>query len=71
MVDGLEQDYAGRLQVVRLDFNDPKNAKAIRALRIQGHPTIVLIDRQGTPQPPLLGTQTDASLRPKVEALVP
>ena len=70
MVDGLEQDYAGRLQVVHLNFNDRKNGDAIRALGVRGHPTIVLIDRNGIPQEPLLGVQTDAKLRPKVEALV-
>ncbi len=70
MVDGLEHDYAGRLQVVRLNFNDKKNDAAIRALGVRGHPTIVLIDRNGIPQAPLLGVQTDAKLRPKVETLV-
>jgi hypothetical protein len=69
-VDGLEQDYAGKLQVVRLDFNDPKNRPALRALRVQGHPTVVLIDRNGKTQAPLLGPQTDASLRPAIQALV-
>jgi hypothetical protein len=70
VVDGIEQDFAGRLQVVRLNFNDPRNADAIRTLRVRGHPTVVLIDRRGIPQEPLLGRQTDAKLRPRVEALL-
>ena len=70
MVDGLEEDFAGKLQVVRLNFNDPKNNAAIRALGVRGHPTVVLIDRHGVPQAPLIGVQTDAKLRPKVEALI-
>ena len=70
VVDGLERDFAGRLQVIRLNYNDPKNGDAIRALRVPGHPTVVLIDRSGIPQRPLVGMQTDARLRPKVEALV-
>ena len=69
-MDGLERDYAGRLQVVRMDFNDPTNKPALRALRVQGHPTIVLLTRDGRVQPPLLGAQTDGSLRPAVAALV-
>jgi hypothetical protein len=69
-VDGLEGDFAGKLQVVRLNFNDHKNDDAIRALHVLGHPTIVLIDRHGVPREPLLGVQTDTKLRPKVEALV-
>ena len=70
MVDGLEQDYAGKLQVIRLNFNDPRNDPAIQALHVIAHPTVVLIDRQGRPQTPLIGIQTDAKLRPKVEALL-
>ncbi len=70
MVDGLEQDYAGKLQVIRLNFNDSKNDSAIQALKVYGHPSVVLIDRQGTPQEALLGIQTDAKLRPKVDALL-
>lgn len=69
-MDGIEQDYAGRLQVARLNFNQRTNDAAIRALRVRGHPTVVLIDRNGTPQEPLIGTQTDAKLRPRVEALI-
>ncbi len=70
VVDGLAHDYAGRLQVVRLNFNDPNNGAAIRALGVRGHPTIVLIDRGGIPRETLLGVQTDAKVRPKVDALV-
>ncbi len=69
VVDGIEEDFAGRLQVVRLNFNQSRNDAAIRALGVRGHPTVVLIDRRGMPQPPLIGIQTDAKLRPKVEAL--
>lgn len=69
-MDGLEQDYAGRLQVMRLNFNKGANDAAIRALDVRGHPTVVLIDRNGVPQPPLIGVQTDEKLRPKVEALL-
>lgn len=70
MVDGLGQDYAGRLQVIKLDFNDAKNQPALAALGVKAHPTVVLIDRQGVAQPPLIGIQTDEKLRPKLAALV-
>lgn len=69
-MNGLERDYSGRLQVVRLDFNSRQNERAIRALGVRVHPTIVLIDRRGRVQPLILGTQTDELLRPKVAALV-
>lgn len=70
VVDGLEQDYAGKLQVIRLNFNDTKNAKALQTLNVSSHPTVVLIDRKGTPQEPLAGIATDGKLRPKIDALL-
>lgn len=69
-MDGLEKDYAGRLQVVRLNFNQGRNQAAIRALGVRAHPTVVLIGRGGHPLDPLIGVQTDAALRPKVEAVL-
>ena len=70
MVDGLGQAYAGRLQVIKLDFNDAKNQPALDVLAVKAHPTVVLIDRQGVAQPPLIGIQTDEQLGPKVAALL-
>ena len=70
VVDGLEQDFAGKLQVIRLNFNDGKNATVIQVLDVRGHPTVVLINKHGVLQETLLGIQTDAKLRPKVAALV-
>ena len=60
----------GRLQVFYLNFDDPKNKAAIQPLHVVGHPSIVLIDRKGVAQAPLLGAQSDAKLRPQVAALV-
>jgi len=58
------------LQVFYLNFNDTRNVAAIKALHVIGHPSVVLIDRQGVAHAPLLGAQPEAKLRPQVEALV-
>ena len=70
VVNGIEQEYVGRLQVVRLNFNDRQNEEAITALGVRGHPTIVLLDKRGKIFRTRLGEQTDAMLRPHVEALL-
>jgi len=56
--------------VVRLNFNQARNQAALRALHARFHPTVVLLDRTGQPQQPLIGIQTDEKLRPMVEALL-
>ena len=70
VVNGIEQEYAGRLQVVRLDFNDRKNDDAITALGVRGHPTIVLIDKNGGRFGARLGARTPEQMRTDVEALL-
>ena len=42
----------------------------LQALKVSSRPTVVLIDRQGTPQEPLAGIATDAKFGPKIDALL-
>ena len=42
----------------------------LQTLNVSSHPTVVLIDRKGTPQEPVAGIETDAKLRPKIDALL-
>lgn len=69
VVNGLEEEYGERLQVVRLNFNDRANDGVISALGVRGHPTIVLLDREGEVGRTWFGTATAEDLRPLVEAL--
>lgn len=70
MVDGLQQDFAGGLQVIALDFGDRDERQAAQALGARVHPSIVLIAADGAIVAVIPGEQTDAGLRPKVEALL-
>ncbi|GAB4330310.1 MAG: hypothetical protein Kow0010_15200 [Dehalococcoidia bacterium] len=70
MVDGLEQDFAGRLQVIALDFGDRDERAAAQALGTRVHPSIVLVSAAGAIVQVIPGAQTEEDLRPVVEALV-
>jgi len=70
VVNGIEEQFGVRLQVVRLNFDDRRNGAAIKALGVRGHPTIVLIDRHGDVGRTWLGAATADDLRPLVEALL-
>jgi len=69
VVNGLEDEYAARLQVVRLNFNDRTNDGVISALGVRGHPTIVLLDGRGEVGRTWFGPARAEDLRPLVEAM--
>lgn len=69
-MDGIEQEYQGKLQVVRLNFNDARNEKVIAMLGVRAHPTIVFLDKDGQRQGQRLGPPTSEELRGLVEPLL-
>jgi hypothetical protein len=70
VVNGLEVEFRDQLQVVRLDFNDREDEDVIAALAVRGHPTIVLIGRDGEIERTWFGAATAEDLRPLVEMLL-
>ena len=70
VVNGIEVEFGARLQVVRLNFSDEANGRAIAALGVRGHPTIVLLDRAGDVSRTWFGAADGEDLRPLVEALI-
>lgn len=69
-MDGLEREYQGRLQVVRLNFDEARNEQVIRELGVRAHPTIVFLDEDGHRQGQRLGPPTLEELRERVEPLL-
>ena len=69
-MNGLQNEFADRLEVVRLNFDDRRNDEAIAALGIRGHPTIVLFNRDGERGRTWFGAVTADDLRPLLEALL-
>lgn len=69
-MDGIEREYQGKLQVVRLNFNEARNEKVIAMLGVRAHPTIVLLDRDGQRQGQRLGPPSLEELRGLVEPLL-
>lgn len=47
IVDGLEQEYSGRVAIVRLNTDDPANAEAESVYQSRYQPYYVLLDRDG------------------------
>jgi hypothetical protein len=47
IVDGLEEEYAGQVSVVRFDIDDPSTAEAKATYKFRLQPYYVLLDADG------------------------
>jgi thioredoxin-like negative regulator of GroEL len=57
IVDGLEQEYAGQVAIVRLDIDDPATAEAKATYGFRYQPYYVLLDVDGDVVDSWLGRQ--------------
>ncbi|MBK9052545.1 MAG: thioredoxin family protein [Chloroflexi bacterium] len=70
IVDGLEQEFAGQIQVMRLDANDPTNSQLMEALELRGHPAFAVIDAEGQVTARFFGPQPIEALRDAMQAVI-
>ena len=47
MVHGLEQQYGDRVAFAGVDYYNQANRELVRQYRVVGHPTFVVLDREG------------------------
>lgn len=69
-MDGIEREYEGRLQVIRLDFNEARNERVTAMLGVRAHPTVVFLDGEGRRRGMRLGPPGLEELRARVEPLL-
>lgn len=58
IVDGLEVEFAGQVDVVRLDAAEPVNVELQTELGVRGHPSFVVLDANNAPVARFIGPQT-------------
>lgn len=63
IVDGLEEEFEGRVAVSRLDAAVPENARLQTQYGVRGHPSFVLLDGDGRVVLSFLGPQEAFVLR--------
>ena len=69
IVDGLNEDFEGRVSVVQLDAAQPANAGLQVELGLRGHPSFAVLDSEGRVVQRFFGPQTAMVLRESMEAL--
>jgi thioredoxin-like negative regulator of GroEL len=63
IVDGLEEEFEGKVSVTRLDAAEPENARLQARYGVRGHPAFVFLDRDGQIVVSFLGPQAEFVLR--------
>lgn len=69
IVNGLEEEFAGRVALQRLDANDSANVPLQATYEVRGHPSFVVLDESGEVMKRFLGPQDEATLRTAMQAV--
>ena len=69
IVDGLEGEFEGRVEVTRLDANEGTNGALQQELGVQGHPSFVVVDAEGAVTERFFGPQEEATLEEAMAAV--
>ena len=70
IVNGLEQQYQGQLTVQRVNAETGNGPEIIRAYRIPGHPTTLIVDHRGHVVKQLIGPQPLESVEEELQGVL-
>ncbi len=68
VVDGIEREFQGRLQVIRLNVQEPVALQVARRYRFEYTPTFIFFDAQGTELWRTIGAVDPLQVRSSMEA---
>lgn len=63
VVDGLETDFGGKVDIFRLDAGMPENQQLMAQYDVFGHPAFAVIDAKGDVVERFIGAQPADALR--------
>ena len=69
IVNGLEEEFTGRVAVYRLDAEIPENAALQASYGVRGHPSLVVLDADNRVHERFFGTPPVAALQAALQAL--
>jgi thioredoxin-like negative regulator of GroEL len=69
IVDGLEAEFDGKVDVFQLDANETENAALHAEYRLRGHPAFAVLDETGFVTARFFGPQTADTLREAMTAV--
>ena len=69
IVDGLNEEFEGRVSAVRLDAAQSANASLQAEYGLRGHPSFVVLDHEDRVTQRFFGPQTELILRKSMESV--
>jgi thioredoxin-like negative regulator of GroEL len=70
IVDGLEEEFAGEISVVRLDAADSANIALQEQYGLRGHPSFVVLGEDDVVVESYFGPQTEETLRAAIDQAI-
>ncbi len=67
IVNGLEAEFSGEINVLRLNAAEPDNDQLMREYGLRGHPSFVVLDDTGRVAQTFFGPQTAAQFRTAIQ----
>ncbi len=71
IVDGLEQEFAGKINVVRVDAAAPEGQTLAARFGLRGHPALYVVNAQGRIAQQFYGTPSADMVRAALQTVVP
>lgn len=71
IVNGLEEEFAGQIEVVRLNAAEKENEELMQSYGLRGHPSFVVLDENGRISQTYFGPQEAETLRTAVQNTLP
>ena len=71
IVDGLEEEFSGRLTVLQLNVTEAENIQLLGNFGLRGHPSFALVDEGGKLSNTCSGPQRETQLREAIQLIVP
>lgn len=71
IVNGLEAEFANEITVQRLDAVEPENVELMQTYGVRGHPSFVILDKNGRVDQIFFGPQEEDVLRVAIQNNLP
>ncbi len=69
IVNGLEEEFASQVEVVRLNAAEVENEELMQSYGLRGHPSFAVLDENGRVSQTYFGPQEEETLRTAIKAV--
>lgn len=69
-MDGIEQAFSGKAEVIRLNVDEPENERIQQSYGVRGHPSVVIIDENGQVNERFFGAASTESLQQALNKVI-